>query len=147
MPGDRRIEPSEKSLPVGMFLEERYGRTSAINDGKCVPEPVGCGRQLTQEEVEEWDRLTLKEYTISGMCKDCQDKFFGSDEPEEPQFYESLGGSDEPDYGDASYGYGYDDSPMYYPSGGAGEIGGRGIETHELPSSDDSGPTAITDGR
>jgi hypothetical protein len=39
-----------------------------------------CGDAITTDEFSTWDALTQKEFRISGMCKTCQDKFFGEDE-------------------------------------------------------------------
>lgn len=52
------------------------GREDAIFSMKCLDEPMGCGRQITQEEFISWDDLSRKEYTMSGFCKTCQDKIF-----------------------------------------------------------------------
>jgi len=42
---------------------------------------------LCYTKIKESDfksRLSLKEYSISGMCQSCQDKTFGSEEKETP---------------------------------------------------------------
>ena len=87
-------DPSEKSLAVGMFLESLAGRTSAINDNKCVDPPFGCGGPATEFR----DQLSAREYRISGLCQICQDKIFTSEiddeEDEEEEFYKET-------YGDA----------------------------------------------
>jgi hypothetical protein len=77
------LEPTPKSPAMARFLEANFGRSSAINELKCIPAPVGCGRQLLPSEVECWDQLTIKEYRISGLCKTCQDSIFESDEDDD----------------------------------------------------------------
>lgn len=68
--------PSEKSLGMGMFLEELTGRTSSIHDNKCIAPPFGCGGDASEFR----DELSAREYRISGMCQRCQDRTFGSEE-------------------------------------------------------------------
>lgn len=70
------MEPSEKSPQWGKFLEENFGRTTAITGGNCVPPPIGCGKPVEGFR----DRLSEKEYTISGLCQNCQDEIFGVDD-------------------------------------------------------------------
>lgn len=72
-------DPSEKSLGMGMFLEEFSGRTSAIHDDKCVNPPIGCGGPATEFR----DDVSAREYQISGMCQICQDRVFGSADEKE----------------------------------------------------------------
>jgi hypothetical protein len=60
------------------------GMRDAVRERRCVAEPIGCGRQLSPQEIASWDYLTAKEYTQSGWCKTCQDKVFKDpDEVEE----------------------------------------------------------------
>lgn len=42
-----------------------------VEQGKCV----FCKKEVFKGDIK--DGLTLKEYKISGMCQDCQDKIFG----------------------------------------------------------------------
>lgn len=65
--------PSDKSPQIENFLEQNFGRTTAIINNKCVPAPAGCGGPAEQFR----DVLSRKEYTISGLCQVCQDKIFG----------------------------------------------------------------------
>jgi hypothetical protein len=76
-----RPEPSEKSSGMTSFLEATTGRTTAIKELKCVKAPFGCGKNIEPGDMETWDRDTQIEYTISGMCKKCQDEVFS-----EPDF-------------------------------------------------------------
>jgi len=71
------LEPSDN---VGNRLNLNGGR-DAINNLRCVPTPIGCGRQLSEAEIRSWDPLSQKEYTQSGWCLQCQDKIFK--EPED----------------------------------------------------------------
>lgn len=85
-------EPSEKSPKIEEFLEENFGRTTAIKNSRCIPPPVGCGKVVTMEVDPEWpnkphawaqtwfrDEISMKEYSISGLCQACQDLVWGPD--------------------------------------------------------------------
>lgn len=65
--------PSSKSPEIEEFLERLYGRTTAITNDKCIPEPVGCGGPATEFK----DKASELEYTVSGLCQKCQDDVFG----------------------------------------------------------------------
>ena len=67
-------EPSRKTGPIEDFLEEFAGRSTAIKQSRCVPEPIGCGRIINN--FDGWDELTVAEYKISGLCQQCQNKVF-----------------------------------------------------------------------
>jgi len=70
------MEPTYKHPQIAQFLEENFGRTTAITAGKCVPPPVGCG-----QPVEGFrDGKSYDEYRISGLCQNCQDEIFGVNE-------------------------------------------------------------------
>jgi hypothetical protein len=73
------MQPSNKSPEMTEFLEKTFGRSTAIEGLHCLPAPIGCGRPIEPGEIECWDLLTQKEYTISGMCKKCQDSVFGTE--------------------------------------------------------------------
>lgn len=89
-------EPSKKSPAVESFLIQTFGfdRRESIKTARCVPVPFGCGRllsettfaQLTGSPQDNFfrDRESAKEYSISGMCQDCQDQVFGYREQERP---------------------------------------------------------------
>lgn len=65
-------------------LLDKMGLGEAHRTISCVAPPIGCGRELTAEEIASWDDLSRKEYTMSGLCKTpCQDKVFGSDEDDD----------------------------------------------------------------
>ena len=65
------MEPTPKHPDMEKFLENTYGRTTAITTNKCVI----CGGDATEFR----NPLSLKEYKISGMCQKCQDETFGHD--------------------------------------------------------------------
>ncbi len=59
--------------PVDLLYD---GRREAISDGRCIPLPIGCGEDFSMSEFK--DKLSRKEYTISGLCQKCQDSVFGA---------------------------------------------------------------------
>ena len=71
------MEPTPKAKGISDLLNGMADRDNSIRSNKCVMKPIGCGRQITQEEINSWKELTLKEYTISGLCDVCQAEFFG----------------------------------------------------------------------
>ena len=64
--------PTPKSPEIKALLDSLGNRTKSITSDTCVPAPIGCGGPAT----EFTDGLSLKEYTISGLCQVCQDNFF-----------------------------------------------------------------------
>ena len=62
-----------KSPRMTSLLEKMFGRTSSIVANKCIKPPLGCGEKITGFN----DSLSEKEYKISGLCQDCQNKVFG----------------------------------------------------------------------
>lgn len=68
----------------------RFDKEDFIKQNKCVPKPYGCGGIALVFK----DNISAEEYKISGICQECQDKFYDSwiDEPfteEEMQSIES----------------------------------------------------------
>jgi len=61
--------PSPKSPEMTAMLEKQMGRTTAIESDMCIPPPIGCGGSATDFK----DTLSIKEYSISGLCQQCQD--------------------------------------------------------------------------
>ena len=61
---------------VDEFATEAFGRsvTEAEQDEICVI----CGKEVDPEH-DFRDRLSIKEYWISGMCQGCQDDTFGEE--------------------------------------------------------------------
>jgi len=70
-------DPTPKSPEIEAFLEKNFGRTTAINSSKCVPKPIGCGRDIPEEEFPTWLEVERREYRISGLCNNCQQQVFG----------------------------------------------------------------------
>ena len=64
------MEPSEKSAELSNFLEDMFGRTTAITNDLCV----SCAREVSNFR----DDLSKREYVISGLCQLCQDEVFGA---------------------------------------------------------------------
>lgn len=65
--------PTSKSPAISNFLEEIFGRTTAITTNKCITKPIGCGKMVGEFR----DEISMKEYRISGLCQNCQDEIFG----------------------------------------------------------------------
>jgi len=63
--------PSRKSLSMEQFLEVAFGRTTAIKNDKCVL----CGG----DAKEFRDEVSEREYSISGMCQECQDATYSEE--------------------------------------------------------------------
>lgn len=63
-------EPSKKAPQIEKFLERTFGRTTSIKGGTCV--------HCKKEVIKFRDKLSEKEYTISGLCQECQDATFGT---------------------------------------------------------------------
>ncbi len=67
--------PTNKHPVIERFLTATLGhdRRDSIVDNRCVPAPIGCGGIAN----EFTDEISKREYSISGLCQKCQDKFFG----------------------------------------------------------------------
>lgn len=71
------MQPSEKSPAMSAFLDRQtqamFGRPriESIRSDLCVM----CG----QPAIQFSNTLSQKEYTISGMCQECQDSVFGKE--------------------------------------------------------------------
>lgn len=74
------MEPSKKSPAIEAFLENAFGRTTAIKTSSCVPAPIGCGKPI---EGTIHNPIEMREYSISGLCGDCQRTIFGTGNYEE----------------------------------------------------------------
>lgn len=65
------LQPTPKAPALETFLEENFGRTTAITTGTCV----SCDTpNLTFDSPK-----SRREYQISGLCQNCQDAIFGYD--------------------------------------------------------------------
>ena len=68
-------QPSKKSEALTSMIDEitrtvfGVSRTASILDDACVT----CGKDASTFN----DDISRKEFTISGMCQDCQDSVFG----------------------------------------------------------------------
>ena len=69
------MKPSTKEVAIEAELANLFGfyRGVHIAVDECVPEPIGCGGPATEFE----DEVSRKEYSISGLCQECQNKVFG----------------------------------------------------------------------
>jgi len=72
------MNPTHKSYSLEKDINAFIGadRQETIRNNQCVPAPIGCGRQI-DPEIEFVDEISRKEFTISGLCQDCQNKVFG----------------------------------------------------------------------
>lgn len=64
--------PSKKHPGILRHLGLDKPRIRAIEADRCIDAPYGCGGPAT----EFTDELSKKEYTISGLCQECQDAIF-----------------------------------------------------------------------
>lgn len=62
--------PSDKSPEMTDTLERLFGRSTAIKNNKCT----NCFGDVDPDGFK--DRLSEKEYTISGLCQECQDNLY-----------------------------------------------------------------------
>jgi len=65
--------PPDPNKPIFQIMPEKYQR---IVDALCVC----CDNKIAETPFK--DALSKKEYSISGMCQDCQDSVFGGDDDE-----------------------------------------------------------------
>jgi len=68
------MKATNKSQGIEALLTSLTGvsRVGAVNENSCVI----CSGEATSFT----DELSVKEYTISGMCQDCQDSVFGGED-------------------------------------------------------------------
>lgn len=69
------MKPTVKAKEIEDVLTSLSGddRRQVVYENRCLNPPIGCGQKVTPEE---WDALTQKEFSISGLCADCQDEIF-----------------------------------------------------------------------
>lgn len=65
-------EPADKAPAIESLLEETLGRSTSIRADRCLKRPWGCAGPATEFR----DELSRKEFTISGYCQACQDRYF-----------------------------------------------------------------------
>lgn len=75
MPFKKFIALSDKAEALEEFNKATFGfdRREVINNRVCVPAPIGCGGAATTFR----DAKSEREYSISGLCQNCQDSIFG----------------------------------------------------------------------
>jgi len=68
------MNPSKKHPVMEAALKDMFGhdRREAIEQNVCVPPPIGCGKPALAFR----DDQSLREFTISGLCQNCQDKIW-----------------------------------------------------------------------
>lgn len=74
------MEPTPKAPAINDLLNRISddNRVQAIQSDRCINPPMGCGQSIS---AGFRDQISTKEYTISGLCQNCQDRIFGiSDE-------------------------------------------------------------------
>ena len=71
MPNSDGVEPTSKAPAIDLIISETAGssREIQIASQKCV--------WCNGDAIDFKDYLSVKEYSISGMCQVCQDKTFG----------------------------------------------------------------------
>ena len=71
--------PTEKDPQIENLLSAMLGkpqaRITAIRTEVCIPAPIGCGNPIDGFR----DKLSQREYSISGLCQRCQDTVFGGE--------------------------------------------------------------------
>lgn len=72
--------PTAKHPSIDAVIDSLGGnRREAIRGNRCIDAPMGCGKK-----AERFDSvLSAKEFTISGLCQQCQNKVFVDTEEEE----------------------------------------------------------------
>lgn len=73
------VQPSKKSSGIESFLTALSGghdRRDSIATLTCHP-TMGCGKTVEPGEFECYGPGTRREFTISGLCGDCQVSVFG----------------------------------------------------------------------
>lgn len=65
-----KFTPADKAESLEQLFELMFGRTTAINSQVCA----SCGKPVFPEDFR--DEVSVKEYTISGLCQECQDEVF-----------------------------------------------------------------------
>ena len=64
------MKPAEKNTLLNEVLNILYNSEENIINNRCV----FCDKLVTVESFR--DDVSLNEYTISGLCQDCQDRIF-----------------------------------------------------------------------
>jgi|TARA_R110000751_G_scaffold71396_5_gene144486 hypothetical protein len=69
------MKPTQKKPHIDAALNTISGdnRVEAVEANRCIKPPIGCG--LAGGDFK--DAISLREYTISGLCQGCQDRIYG----------------------------------------------------------------------
>ena len=69
------MKPTEKTVKIDSFLSMIFGvdRNYCVKNNICT----NCGKSINLSSFK--DALYVKEYTISGICQECQDEIFEED--------------------------------------------------------------------
>ena len=69
------MKPSTKEFAIEADIANDTGwvRGVFIAVNRCLPKPYGCGGHATEFNDEPSER----EYAMSGLCQECQNKVFG----------------------------------------------------------------------
>tara|TARA_R110000822_G_scaffold1244_6_gene5556 strand:+ start:352 stop:627 length:276 start_codon:yes stop_codon:yes gene_type:complete len=78
MQATNKVEAIDKFLTL---LNKGGRRQESVSNGKCV-----CCKASGLTETSFKDALSIKEYTISGMCQKCQDVAFAPQEDDDEPF-------------------------------------------------------------
>lgn len=88
------MQPTQKTDAINDAISNLVGRNrvETITNNICMC----CGKEANDFR----DDLSRKEFSISGMCQDCQDSFFGGGDDEEEYPHGIDGYYDDDDYDD-----------------------------------------------
>ena len=72
------MQSTNKNLDLENFLTQTFGfdRRETIKANKCAPPPIGCGRDIKEEDFI--NEIQRREFAISSLCPKCQDEIFDS---------------------------------------------------------------------
>lgn len=74
--------------PVDRMFPDAH-RPIAIATSRCVSPPIGCGQKVKVDGFV--DAISAKEYGITGLCQDCQDRMYSALADEEEADEGSVG--------------------------------------------------------
>jgi len=72
--GKHQVKPEKRSPEINKILDSLIdgSREDAIKTDRCINPPIGCSKPATEFR----DTLSEKEFKISGLCQNCQDRIF-----------------------------------------------------------------------
>ena len=68
------FKPANKSKVVADMLDDFFNRTESITNLK------GTNGECADPNMHFKNEISMREYTLSGLCQNCQDDVFGKDE-------------------------------------------------------------------